>query len=128
MNSLGGGVTARQISVANENGDQVTQMGHVDIPGFGDVSGLRVLDNNGSERVDVGLESSSGDAGIDVFDQDMDPLVRIGDLPSLGIVGQALFGNDAQGNGLQGIVQSASAAGGKIELFNPAGTSTFTAP
>jgi hypothetical protein len=46
----------------------------------------------------------------------------------LGRTGLALYGSDAQGNGLQAIVDSEGPDSGHVELFDAAGVQTFEAP
>jgi hypothetical protein len=121
------GSAVRQIAVRNENGASAVEIARTNV-GAQAFNGLQVLDDNGKSRLQVATGVPTGNNGLAVLDGDGHLLAGLGNFPAMDRLGLLLFGTDDQGNGLQAVIQSGTPAGGGIELFDPAGTSTFTAP
>jgi hypothetical protein len=125
----GEGVLDREFAVHDAHGDKVAELVRSDSAALGALTGAVVFDDAGQIRAFTGIQPFDGDIGLSTFDPDGDEQLALGNLASLGgRPGLALFGSDAQGKGLQALVESQLATGGHVQLFDPAGVSTFNAP
>jgi hypothetical protein len=125
----GGGVLDREFAVHKVDGDKVAELVRSESATIGNLTGTVVFDDDGGIRVFNGIEPFDSNLGLSTFDPDGDPQVALGNQGSLGgRPALALFGSDTQDGGVQALVESQLATGGHVELFDPAGTSTFSAP
>jgi hypothetical protein len=125
----GGGVLDRQFLVHDAHGDGVAELVRSESTEIGNLTGTVVFDDAGLIRAFTGIQPFDADIGLSTFDPDGDQQLALGNRASPGgRPGLALFGSDAQGKGLQALVGSQLAAGGHLQLFDPAGVSTFNAP
>jgi hypothetical protein len=125
----GGGVLDRQFLVHDAHGDGVAELVRSESVAIGNLTGTVVFDDAGQIRAFTGIQPFDGDVGLSAFDSRGDEQLAVGSLASRGgRPGLALFGSDAQGKGLQALVESQLDTGGHIQLFDPAGASTFNAP